>query len=151
MAAALTASLPPSADRRCFRRVAFTDWSASVRLRLRPGRDGSLLNLSRGGACIQVASRLLPGTPVDMQLMVSDWRWNARARVLRCHVSALVQEDGVRYQAALQFDLAIDSEGQDRLNAALLEVAVRGYEVPDVGVPVIPAREGPTRASSLSP
>jgi len=130
MAHALTAGRPCSRDRRRCRRVEFTDCGELVHLRLRPGREALLLNLSSGGACIQVASRLLPGTPVEMQLSVSHWRWNGRAKVLRCHVSALVQEDGVRYQAALEFDPPIDRDGQDRLRTALLEMDTHGYQVP---------------------
>jgi hypothetical protein len=149
MAAALTTSLPIPSDRRRSRRIASTDCGESVRVRVRPGWDATLLNLSRDGACIEVASRLLPGIPVDMQLAISGWFWNGRAKVLRCHVAALFQEDGVRYQAALQFDPPLDPEGEERLNAALLEADQFGYQVPDERVALVPPREAPTRVSSV--
>jgi hypothetical protein len=81
-------------------------WITSARLR--PGRDVTLLNLSSRGAQVEAASRLLPGTSVELQLAALDRRWLRSAQVLRCHVSALVPEGGVRYRAALRFDEALD-------------------------------------------
>ncbi len=121
MAAALSRGSTPPLERRRFRRVALSAYGDLPRARLRPGREASLLNLSRGGACIEVASRVLPGTPVELQLAVSKWRWSGRARILRCRVSALVPENGVRYQAALQFDPPVDVAAETELESALGE------------------------------
>jgi hypothetical protein len=129
MAAALTrgAFLP---ERRRFRRVGAEACGDDVRARLRAGRDAALLDLSRGGARIEVASRLLPGTPVELQVAAARWRWSGRARILRCRVSALVPEDGVRYQAALQFDPPVDAGAGAELEAALADLPNGGYQVP---------------------
>jgi hypothetical protein len=81
-------------------------WVKSVRLT--PGRDVALLNLSSNGAQIEATSRLLPGTCVELQLVTKDRRWLRSAQVLRCHVSALLPEGGVRYRAALRFSEALD-------------------------------------------
>jgi hypothetical protein len=67
---------------------------------------------------------------MEMQVAISGWRWSGKGRVLRCHVSALVRGDGVRYRAALQFDPPVDAVDEERLDAALLEAAAHGYQVP---------------------
>jgi hypothetical protein len=101
---------------------------------VRPGREIGLLDLSAGGALIEAPTRLLPGTCVELQLAAPGWRWTVTARVLRCRVSALVPDQGVRYKAALMFERALD-----RLEAAPRErhLAYRfdtrapaGYAVP---------------------
>jgi hypothetical protein len=104
MAAALSAFRPLLPDRRECPRVVGGAGAGLIRLRVLPGREASLVNFSRGGVCIEVASRLLPGTPVDLQVALPERRWCGRAKVLRCRVSALVPGEGVRYEAALQFD-----------------------------------------------
>jgi hypothetical protein len=134
MAAALGHGSTPPLERRRFCRVAATACRDIARARVRPGRDGSLLNLSRGGACIEVASRVLPGTPVEVQLAVARCRWSGRARVLRCRVSALLPEDGVRYQAALQFDPPVEASVHTELESALTAATRAGYQVPTEGV-----------------
>jgi hypothetical protein len=75
-----------------------------VAARLRPGRDVRLLNLSSGGALVEAGVRLMPGSPFVLHLTGVESHHTIRGTVLRCHVSALQQEDGVRYRAALVFD-----------------------------------------------
>lgn len=72
--------------------------------RLRHGLELLVIDLANGGACVEAPARLLPGSSVELHLAAPGWRWTAAARVLRCHVSALLPERGVRYRAALQFD-----------------------------------------------
>jgi hypothetical protein len=48
-------------------------------------------------------------------------------------VSALVPEDGVRYQAALQFDPPVEASAQTQLESALAEATGGGYQVPTKG------------------
>ena len=145
MAALLIPGSPLSPERRQSPRVALGDRGDVVGLRLVPGRRASVRNLSHGGACIEVASRLLPGAPVDLHATVPGWRWRGRARVVRCHVSALVLDDGVRYEAALQFDLSGDPEGAKVLLAAVLDAIGRGYHVPNGVGRLVPAREETTQ------
>jgi hypothetical protein len=130
MAAAMTPRSQHLPERRSSPRLGSADYGEAARLRLRPGREATLVNLSRGGACVEGASRLLPGTPVEMQVAISGWHWSGKGRVLRCHVSALVLENGVRYRAALQFDPPVDAVAQERLGAVLLDAAPAGYQVP---------------------
>lgn len=89
--------------RRCPRRPAGEcAWVSHARLR--HGLELLVINLGLGGACVEAPARLLPGSSVELHLGAPGWRWSASARVLRCHVSALLPERGVRYRAALQFD-----------------------------------------------
>jgi hypothetical protein len=69
-----------------------------------------VVNVSRGGACIEASSRILPGTPVEIQVALPDWNWKGEAQVLRCHVSALPRDQKVRYRAGLQFNTPIEGK-----------------------------------------
>jgi len=91
------------AERRRFPRVVPTGGPSAAVARLRPGRDVLVVNLSRGGACVEAVSPLHPGRSVDIRLMLPDWQWHGEAQVLRCHVSALPHEQKVRYRAGLEF------------------------------------------------
>jgi hypothetical protein len=72
--------------------------------RLRHGLQLDVIDLAPGGALVEAPARLLPGSSVELRLAAPGWRWRAAARVLRCHVSALLPEQGARYRAALQFE-----------------------------------------------
>ncbi len=76
-----------------------------------PGRDVTLVNISAGGALIEASARLLPGTHVDLQLIVSGAREMIRARVVRCAVTSLSRQEGIRYQAALVFQRRLEYPG----------------------------------------
>jgi hypothetical protein len=99
------------AERRRYPRVVPADATGPAVARLRPGRDVLLVNVSRGGACVEAASPLRPGHPVDIRLALPDWQWHGEAQVLRCHVSALPREQMVRYRAGLQFVTPVTSGG----------------------------------------
>ena len=71
--------------------------------RLRPGREVLVLNLSRGGLCIEAVSPVRPGNQVDIRFALPNWEWHGEAEVLRCQVSALPRGERVRYQAGLRF------------------------------------------------
>ncbi len=96
-------------ERRQYPRVVPTEAQGPAVARLRPGRDVWLVNLSRGGACVEAVSPLRPGHPVDIRLMLPDWQWHGEAQVLRCHISALPREQKVRYRAGLQFVTPVTS------------------------------------------
>jgi hypothetical protein len=73
-----------------------------------PGREVTLINISSGGALVEGNARLLPGTHVDLQLLVSGVRETIRARVVRCMVCGLNRHEGIRYRAALVFQRRLD-------------------------------------------
>ncbi len=78
------------------------------RVRLRAGRELSVIDVSSDGALIEGSVRLLPGTHVDVHIVTRDGRVLVRSRVVRaqvCHVAA----DSVRYRGALAFDRSVDT------------------------------------------
>jgi hypothetical protein len=123
-------------DRRQFPRCPVAEHHGPVTARVRPGRDVELIDLSRGGALVQAAGRLMPGSQVELQIAVGHWRWNGTAHVVRCHVSALSLDDHVRYRAAFRFARPMDPGSHDQFDTALRSAdatAASGYQVPAAG------------------
>ena len=71
-------------------------------LRLRTGDPLTLVNVAPGGALVESARRLLPGTTVVLQVSMDDGTMTLRAEVTRCAVHAL-SSDRVQYRGALAF------------------------------------------------
>lgn len=92
------------ADRRSSPRKTRAECAWLVAARLRPGREVSVLDLSGGGALVEAAVRLMPGTSIVLHLVGVRRHHTIRGTVLRCYVSALDHSTGVRYRAALGFD-----------------------------------------------
>lgn len=88
------------------RRVPLPDEPIS-RVRLRTGRELSVVNLSNSGALVEGA-RLLPGTHVDVHVTTREGRVLVRSRVVRAYVADLLS-NAVRYRGALAFDRPIDT------------------------------------------
>jgi hypothetical protein len=130
MGAPLTGAPAGPVERRVSGRVDVGSLLAVVHLRLPPGREAVLLDVSQEGARIEAASRLLPGGRVDVQISTLGWNWRGRATVKRCRISALVPENGARYLAALQFDTPLGPGGLTALLAAAREADATGYVLP---------------------
>ena len=77
-------------------------------LRLRPGTDVALLNLSAGGALVETTTRLRPGARTVLRLTGVVGSWTVSGLVSRSWVAAVTHEQGVMYRGALVFDEAID-------------------------------------------
>jgi len=84
---------------------------------MRTGRELAVVNVSNTGALVESATRLLPGTHVDVHVVTTDGRVLIRSRVTRAHVSAL-SADSVSYRGALTFERAV-------------ETAASGYRLPE--------------------
>lgn len=89
-------------DRRNFRRAG-TREHGIVSARVRPGHSVMVIDVSAGGASIEISQRLLPGSAVDLQINTAHRRTILRGRVLRCAVTCL-QSTSVSYRAAIAFD-----------------------------------------------
>ncbi len=76
--------------------------------RLRPGLGVVLVDLSPGGALVETATRLRPGTKTALQLTVSDGDLRVSGEVVRAWVSAIGRERGILYRGALRFDRPMD-------------------------------------------
>ena len=90
-------------------------------MRLRAGRELTVVDLSDSGVLIEGPARLLPGTHVDVHVVTRDGRTLVRSRVVRAYVCH-VQADSVRYRGALAFERAIDT-------------SAAGYAVPGILAP----------------
>jgi hypothetical protein len=76
--------------------------------RLRTGAHIEVSDISDGGARARTATRLLPGTHVDVHLMTRAGRVLQRAHVLRAAV-ARIDGRGLAYDIALAFDSVVDA------------------------------------------
>jgi hypothetical protein len=90
-------------DRRNSRRTGIGEHGI-VSARVRPGLIAVVIDVSAGGASIEMSQRLLPGAAVDLQFETTHRRTNLRGRVLRCVVTRL-RPTAVSYRAAIAFDL----------------------------------------------
>jgi len=93
-------------ERRRAPRLGGTDPHGVVRVRVRPGHEAVLVDISHGGAAIETAYRLLPGTSVELQIETGGGRTNARGLVVRCAV-VNVEATRVTYGGAICFDAPI--------------------------------------------
>ena len=103
-------TVTPGIDRRLHQREQGVG-ERSMRARVRPGHTALIVNLSAGGALIEVATRLLPGKSVELQFERGAERVLVRGRLVRCRVVD-VHPARMRYQAAVAFDRAIPSLSQ---------------------------------------
>ena len=90
-------------DRRITPRHYGAEAHGIVSARVRPGHRATLIDLSAGGALIETAYRLLPGTSVELHVETAQHRACVRGRVLRCAV-ADVCSTLIRYRGAIRFD-----------------------------------------------
>jgi hypothetical protein len=89
-------------DRRNFRRSGVGEHGITS-ARVRPGHLVAVIDVSAGGALIEMSRRLLPGAAVDLQFDTAHRRTSLRGRVLRCAVTRLCPT-AVCYRAAIAFD-----------------------------------------------
>jgi hypothetical protein len=87
-------------------RLGGTDPHGVVRVRVRPGHEAVLVDISHGGAAIETAYRLLPGTSVELQIETGCGRTSVRGLVVRCAV-VNVEATRVTYGGAICFDTPI--------------------------------------------
>jgi hypothetical protein len=81
-------------------------------VRLRLGRELSVIDVSTSGALVHGTTRLLPGTHVDVHVTASQGRVLIRARVVRCAVWDVTAEI-VQYRGALAFTAPIELQPTD--------------------------------------
>ena len=98
----------PVPDRRRAIRKQRAELSWLLGLRLQPGLEVALVNLSTGGALVETPTRLRPGVRAVLRLTDAAGSWTVSGLVSRSWVSALAREHGVVYRGAVVFDEAID-------------------------------------------
>ena len=102
--------MPPndSERRRAVRRTPQPDEALS-RVRLRTGRELTVVNISAHGTLLEGVTRLLPNTHTDIHIVTRNGRVLVRTRVVRALVWRL-ERDVVCYRTALVFDTAVDTD-----------------------------------------
>ena len=113
-----------STDRRAAPRVHYTGGLLPPALRVRPGRDVIVVNLSAGGTLVESRWRFRPGSMVDVLLHQGGIAHALRARIDRCLVATLGDPTGVRYRTALRFETAIAVDPPRNL--------LEGYVLPEL-------------------
>ena len=73
------------------------------RARVRPGREAAIIDISTGGIFIETRHRLLPGTTIELLLMLADRCTSVRGCVLRSTVACL-RHGRVLYRGAIAFE-----------------------------------------------
>lgn len=91
-----------AADRRTSPRASADQlpWLGDVRMQ--PGHDASLVNLSDGGALFETASRLTPGSSVLLQFIGPEGQ-HVSGEVLRCAVFTFSDGRTAKYRGAVKF------------------------------------------------
>ena len=74
-----------------------------VSTRVRPGHLAKVIDVSAGGALIETAHRLLPGSVVELHVERHTEQTRVRGRVLRCAV-VRVRPAAIFYRGAIGFD-----------------------------------------------
>ncbi len=110
----------PVVDRRVNAR--FPAEAVAARVTLRPGCVLAVVDWSAGGALVQAAKPLRPGTRVHLRVIVRHHTVCLAAHVLRCVVWSLDTPGGVTYRGALKFDQECDLMPEAVLRAEALAV-----------------------------
>ena len=79
-----------------------------TRATLRPGCLVHVVDLSAGGALVQADRPLRPGARLHFQLVMGHREFGLASRVVRCVVSMLDSQKGIRYRGALEFEERCD-------------------------------------------
>jgi hypothetical protein len=105
---------------------------ALSRVRLRAGREMTVVDISPLGAQVEGIARLLPGTHLDVHVTGAGGRVPVRARVTRCAVWRLAA-DAVCYRGAMAFNVPVE----------LPPIEVAEGDAPATAAPEAPAERPP--------
>ena len=93
-------------ERRRTARCAFSLAADTVSIRIRPGHDVRVIDVSAGGALLQNVVRLLPGHSIDLLITSGQRRTDIRGLVIRSAVSHLWRS-AIWYRSAVRFEHAV--------------------------------------------
>jgi hypothetical protein len=104
------------------------------RVRVRPGQEVTLIDMSSGGVLVETSQRLLPGAKIEVHLRrhANDAAEIVRGRVTRCAVVRL-SSTAITYRGAIAFDRPLPG---------VPNAASHGYSVPTANVSQLPANPG---------
>ncbi len=112
MDTALTMQCPTERRRTTRRSGEALSWVRE--LRVRPGLEATLVNLSEEGAVIETSTYLRPGARTAIHVVGVSGDWRVSGHVARSWVAAILDERGVLYRGALVFDSRVDLVSSDR-------------------------------------
>lgn len=98
-----SADSDPCCERRAERRYPAHVLSSVVRVRVRPGIQATLIDMSPISAQLETGRRLIHGSFVHVQFLSDRGVTTVRARVVRNHVGTL-SACLIRYRSAVRFD-----------------------------------------------
>jgi hypothetical protein len=85
------------------RRQAERDHQCAGTVRVRPGYDTTIVNLSTCGVLVETRHRLLPGHWLDMRMQVHGQTRRVRGLVMRSSIWTLASADAA-YRAGIMFE-----------------------------------------------
>jgi hypothetical protein len=97
-----------AAERRASTRLDAVNLHDLIRVRIKPGVDVAIVNVSTRGLAIETATRLVPGSTIDLRFSVCGDSISVRGRVLRCMVSRLTATH-IRFRSAVHLETDIVS------------------------------------------
>ena len=77
-------------------------------IRLSPGDEAQLVNISASGILVESATRYAPGVTLTIHFDGSFPTRQIRGRVVRCQVSAITRQGALQYQTGLVFEKRLD-------------------------------------------
>jgi len=110
-------------------------------VKLSPGEQVQLVNISRTGVLVEGRTRFVPGTRVTVVFDGGFTPAQIKGRIVRCQVSS-IHDGSLRYQSGIQFDKKLETHPGD-LKEALPE--------PTLGAPAAAAAaETPAPAAAAA-
>jgi PilZ domain-containing protein len=103
-------------------------------VRIRPGHEVTLIDVSAGGALVETSRRLLPNAFAEVYVEHASHRASVRGRVLRCTIVGITPA-AVRYRAAIQFDAYLPWFVEDDQPFGMTDIAAhtkRAQATPEV-------------------
>jgi hypothetical protein len=113
-------------DRRLQQRIEYRAGVLPPTVKVRPGRDVVVVNLSPSGLLVEGVWRFRPGGSVELHIAFDGTPVGARGRVLRCYVSGIDRLTGIRYRAAIALSAPIMVAMPVGLDDALRSVVAHG-------------------------
>ena len=82
-------------------------------VRISPGDQATLVNISATGLLVESAQRFAPGQRATVHFEGTLTTRQMKARVVRCHVSVINAKGSLQYQTAMAFDewIALPKDG----------------------------------------
>ena len=93
-------------------------------VKLSPGEQVQLVNISRTGVLVEGRTRFVPGTRVTVVFDGGFAPPQIKGRIVRCQVSS-IHDGSLRYQSGIQFDKKLETHPGD-LKEALPEPTLAG-------------------------